>query len=135
MLAEEILESNMVRIKELTHSLEFPFANTIHSVTAEEINFNMENGTMKATRMEKNEHYASVLVSNSCGAVFPFHSHKENEYMIVIKGWVEVHTYDGKTARYESGEVGIITANTVHKCTMMDGSVILVITIPPSKEF
>jgi hypothetical protein len=130
------LDAGLKSLQEVSDRMPVPFHKTIAASTADEIVFDLVQGVMPAKKMQGNDYYKLIFCDGiTGGAVFQWHSHPENEYVIVVQGGFIMELEGGLVERFEQFGVCHIKSNVIHQCTVDDGSILIGITVPPSKDY
>ena len=72
-----------------------PKLNDFVSINSPNVEYNLEKGTAIGFNVYNIPEIAVQRVFMSKGSIFPLHTHKENEYVLIYKGCIKVHIKSG----------------------------------------
>jgi quercetin dioxygenase-like cupin family protein len=131
---ECILDSNLDKLRSLTPNLP-NFGDFVKSTMSNFVELSMERGNGFGWNLMNEEEIAVAKWFGSSGSVFPKHSHKEREYIIVYKGSMEILYDDRENKSLKEGGCVFHESNVPHSAIFIEDCWFLAITIPASKDW
>ena len=95
------------------------------------IEYEGTSGSVIGLGIYKEEDLAIQKTFLSKGSHVPKHSHLENEWMIVISGYIHFE-FNGTVKKIKNGGLVYFNMNEYHAATAIEDTWLLCITIPPS---
>jgi quercetin dioxygenase-like cupin family protein len=128
----EQIESNMVRLKELTDQMTHLTDYTHPEAT--NIIFDLPEGKVEGFKLKENSHYIIIQVTFPKGCKFPKHTHEGSETLIVLSGQITCYIREIPTV-LKIGDAIKIDSRTTHWCEFNEETNIVSITIPKEEAF
>jgi len=127
------------KLRELTDTLP-SFPSLVKMESNNRIDYNVDNGVSFAFGLLSQTEVAVANVFISSGAVFPKHSHKENEFLIVYEGGLVVEICDAGGEDYrsiivETGGSVYFDNNERHIVTALEDTWLIAITVPAAEGY
>lgn len=126
-------ESHLELLEKKTNNLSgFPEGDMVDTIVT---SYSLENGESYAISLLNDDNVSVALWKNEKESIFPAHSHKEKEWLIVVRGIVSISVENETTYILKNSDSITIEPNTVHELYFIEDTDIVGITIPKSKEF
>ena len=125
------LQTNLDRIRELTEYVT-PLASIV-TRTNDTTSIHLEQGRVDVAK-DEDPLFTRLLCKFTAGTVYPKHEHGENEYIIVMDGYIDIDVGNGyeRLGQYDFMH---IRPNILHSVYVEQETTALIICVPPSKDY